>query len=102
MLSCSILSSNTIVKLTALVIARRVSFFLPRDPIVCDTLSVFEQPDTNDKEVVPKEPQALRHILTNDVDELVAEPALLILRPAPARVTVCQTSSEFDRIVVRK
>jgi hypothetical protein len=98
MLPCRISSSNDIVKLIALVIARRVPFFLPRDPVVRDALAVFEQPDANDKEVVPEEPRALPYILINNVDELVAEPALLIHRPAPAHIAIRQTSAEFDRI----
>jgi hypothetical protein len=99
MLPCCILSSNDIVKLTAPVIARRVPFFLHRDPVVCDALAVFDkQPDAGNKEVVPKEPQAPRHISINDADKLVAEPTLFIHRPAPARIAVCQTSTKFDEI----
>jgi hypothetical protein len=98
MLPRRISSSNDIVKLTAPVIARRVLFFLPRDPIVCDALAVFKKPDANNEEVVPKEPRALQHVLIDDVDELVTKPALLICRPAPTHVAVHQTSAEFDRI----
>jgi hypothetical protein len=89
MIPCCILSCNNIVKLTAPVIARRVPFFFRRDPVVHDALAVFnEQPDTNDKEVVPKEPQAPQHILIDNADKLVAKPALLIRRPAPVRVAL--------------
>ncbi len=99
MLPRHISSSNEIVKLTAPVVARRVPFFVCRDPVVCDTLAVFdEQPDANNKEVVHKKPRALQHISINDVDEFVAKPALLIHRPVPARVAVCQTSVKFDGI----
>jgi hypothetical protein len=79
---------------TAPAVARRVPFFLPR----CDVLAVFEQPDAKDKEVVPKEPQALRRVSINDTDKLIAEPALLIHRPAPACVAIHQTSAKFDGI----
>ncbi len=98
-----ILSSNNIVKFTALVVARRVPFFLGRDPVVRDALTVFgKQPDADNEEVVPKEPQALQHILIDDADELIAKPALLIHKPVPARVAVCQTSAEFDGIDCEK
>jgi hypothetical protein len=58
LLSCHILFSKDTVELTARVVARRVLFFLPRDPIVRVALAIFKQPDANDKEVVPKEPQS--------------------------------------------
>ncbi len=59
MLPHRISSSNDIVELTAPVVARRVLFFLCRDPVIRDALAVFDkQPDANNKEVVPKEPQA--------------------------------------------
>ncbi len=73
---CCILSANNIVKLTAPVVARRVPevpvpFFLWKDPVVCDALAVFdEQPDANNKEVVPKQPGALQHVLIDDVNSL--------------------------------
>jgi hypothetical protein len=98
MLPHRISSSNDIVELIDPVVARRVPFFLPRDPIVHDALTVFEQPDANNEEVVPKEPQSLRHVSINNVDKHVAKLALLICRPAPARVAVCQTSAKFDGI----
>jgi hypothetical protein len=102
MLPCCILSANDIVMLTAPVVARRVPevpvpFFHQRNPVVRDALAVFnKQPDTNNKELAPKEPGALQHILIENANELVAKPALLIQRPAPARIAVRQTSAKFD------
>ncbi len=102
MLPWCISSANDIDELTAPVVARRVPevpvpFFLQRDPVVRDALAVFDkQPDADEEEVVPKEPGALRNILIEDVNELVAEPALLLQSPAPARVTERRTSAKFD------
>jgi hypothetical protein len=102
MLPRCISSTNNIVKLAAPVVARRVPevpapFFLQRDPVVCDSLAVFDkQPDANNEEVVPKEPGALQHILSDDAKKLIAKPALLLQRPAPARIAERQTSAEFD------
>ncbi len=99
--SSCISSDNNIVELTAPVVARRVPevpevlFFLQRNPVVCYKLG--EQPDANNEEVVPKEPGALQHILIEDANELVAEPALLLQRLVPARVAMRRTSAELDR-----
>jgi hypothetical protein len=86
MLPCCISSANNTVKLTTLVVARRVPevpFFLQRDPVICDALVVFdEQPDADNKEVVPKEPGALQHNLIDDTYKLVAKPTLLLQRLA--------------------
>jgi hypothetical protein len=101
-LPCCISSANDIDELTAPVVATRVPevpvpFFLQRDPVVRDVLTVFDkQPDANEEEVVPKEPGALRHVLIEDFNKLVAEPALLLQSPAPARITEHQTSAKFD------
>jgi hypothetical protein len=47
---------------------------------------------------VLEEPQALRHVLIDNVDKLVAKPTLLIPRLVPACVAVRQTSAKFNRI----
>jgi hypothetical protein len=100
MLLCHILSANDIVKLTAPVVARRVQellFFLQRDPVICDALAVFdEQPDANNKVVVPKEPGALGHVSIDSAYKLVAKPTLLLQRTVPARVAKHRTSAKFD------
>ncbi len=97
---CCILSANNIIELTAPVVARRfpeVPFFLRRDPVVRDALAVFdEQPDANNKEIVPQEPGALQHISIDGAYKLVAEPALLLQRPAPAHFPERRTSAEFN------
>jgi hypothetical protein len=102
MLPCCILSANKIVKLTDPVIARRVPevpvpFFLQRDPVICDALTVFDkQPDASDEEVVPKVPGALQKVSIKDANELVVEPALLLQRPVPMCIAERQTSTKFD------
>ncbi len=55
-----------------------------------------QQPDADDEEVVPEEPGAQRHVSIIDADKLVAKPALLIHRPAPAHVAKRQISVEFN------
>jgi hypothetical protein len=78
-LSCRILSSNNIVKLIAPVVARRVPFFLPRDPVVHDTLAVFEQPDANNEEVVPKEPDLCNTSQLTTLTSLLLSPLFLFV-----------------------
>jgi hypothetical protein len=100
MLPRCISSDNDIVELTAPVIARivpevpEVPLFLQRNPVVHDELG--KQPDANDKEVVPEELGALQHVLIEDANKLIAEPALLLQRPAPVRVAMRRTSVELN------